>query len=143
MKAAANALILAAVILFSAGCSTVTSVPADTPALTLAQKEERTGSWGLKFTFPAGEYRPDFASESGIFYIAPTSVIFTSLGISTPFRGGVFVPHRGAKDQSQAAWSYGRGDAVGGLFTAGDTRVHSYRYVTPILFLEKPKKAPE
>jgi hypothetical protein len=143
MKAAAKALILTAGILFSAGCSTITSIPTGTPALTLAQKEERTGNWGLKFTFPAGDYLPDFASEKGIFYIAPTSVIFTSLGVNTPFRGGIFVPHRGAKDQRQAAWSYGRGDAVGGLFTAGDTGVHSYRYDLPIRFLEKPNKGPE
>jgi hypothetical protein len=140
MRSVMKVLVLAACVLFSAGCATITSVPAGTPVLMLAQKEERAGSWGLKFAFPAGAYLPDFANEGGIYYSAPTSVIFTSLGVSTPFRGGVFIPHRGAKDQRQAAWSYGRGDAVGGLFTAGDTGVHTYRFDTPIVFSGKPNR---
>lgn len=48
--------------------------------------------------FPAGVYQPDFQTDKGIYYRAPTSLISGR----RPLAGGLFIPK--SQDGNQACW---------------------------------------
>lgn len=122
-----------------ASCSTVVGIPEGTPTLTLAKPEERSAALGLKILLPAGDYLPDFANADGVFYVAPTSVIFSNLGIRNPLRGGVFVPYPTAKNQRQKAWTQlSDAGSISGLLGSGSSSLQTYPLDRPVSFEKKP-----
>lgn len=144
MKLPIHALFLATLLLSAAGCASYAPIAAETPTLTLPKAEERSSRLGLKVVFPAGDYVPDFANQHGTFYLAPSSVMFSNVGMHTPMRGGLFIPVIGAKDQRQAAWKQlSSDDALGGLLSSGTPSIYTYPLDQPLPFSRKMAKPTE
>lgn len=139
MKTSLRTLLLSLTLLSAAGCAHYVPLTAGTPTLTLPQATERSSRLGLKVNFPAGDYVADFANQDGIFYLAPSSVMFSNLGIHNPMRGGLFIPTAGAKDQRQSAWKQDLlVDTMGGLLAVGAPSIHLYPLDQPVLLTKKP-----
>ena len=128
-------LIGVSLILLVSACSSVTSVPAGTPTLTLNKPEGRVTKYGVTVVFPAGDYLPDSATPDGVYYIAPRGILFRVGSVGDLFRGGVFIPSPTAKDQRQHVWSYGRGGDVATLTTRASNLIHSYPITKPVVFI--------
>ena len=138
MKNPLRPLLLATALLSAAGCASYVPTAVEATTLTVTKTEERSARLGLKIVFPAGDYVPDFSNKHGTFYLAPSSVIFSSVGIHTPMRGGIFIPAIGAKDQRQAAWKQlSSGDALGGILSSGTPSIYTYPLDQPVTFSRK------
>jgi hypothetical protein len=96
-------LIVAALLLTSCATS-YRPAPPGTQAITIANVEERKVRAGVRVILPVGDYVPDLATDDGIYYLAPSSVILANPIYQTPGRGGLFVPFPTAKDQRHAVW---------------------------------------
>ena len=86
--------------LIISSCVSVQPVPPNTATITL-DKPYATKAKDLMMRtilFPSGTYTPEFQTEKGVYYLAPTSVIYDG----HPFRGGLFVPR--TSNESQAYW---------------------------------------
>ena len=95
---------------------------------------------GLKVDFPKGVYAPDFQTDEGTYYLAPTKIIWNALGTHRPRRGGLFIPHPGSKDQRQASWldqEEGSGGLLGSAATSS-TRLWRFEDSVPYEF-QKPE----
>jgi len=82
-----------------AACVPLTPPPAGTGELKLAQEEKRECK-AARVVFPPGVYRPEIASEKGIFYLAPAPMRTEGVLIGGGYRGGLFI----ARDGRHAAW---------------------------------------
>ena len=116
------------------GCKSVLPIGANTPSILVKKPEHRAMNLaGLNVDFPAGIYAPDFQTDNGIYYLAPTKLIWNALGTHRPRRGGLFVPHQSSSDQNQAAW-LDQEEGSGGLLGAGatsTTRLWRFKEVVP------------
>jgi hypothetical protein len=79
-------------LIFS-GCASVQPIPENTPSIVIKKPEHRSFGLGRSFDFPAGVYVPDFKTEEGTYYLAPTKLVVNALGIHRPRRGGLFIPN--------------------------------------------------
>lgn len=134
-----NLPLLALALLFT-GCvaNTFTTVLNDTVAITLVNTEERAIRMGGEATLPAGDYLPDFVSDEGVFYLAPTSVTIRSLGVAFPARGGLFVPHASRPKMKQAAWiRLPLGRLIGGVLSSDTSGIESYPFDEPVKYTSK------
>ena len=84
------------------GCSTIT--PSKSAQCLFLSSPQKRDSGLTTFHFPGGVYRPDFESETGIYYVAPTKIISEAVGVNLPLRGGIYIPHSNSVDQTQAGW---------------------------------------
>ncbi|MBE2283052.1 MAG: hypothetical protein IAE77_06300 [Prosthecobacter sp.] len=100
MKSLSFSCLLASLSLL-ASCSSVELAPADAPPILLAQEETRECGQG-QIVFPAGEYKAEVKSESGIYYKAPKRIRTLGVLIGRSEEGGIFVS-KGAGNP-QAAW---------------------------------------
>src|SRR5438105_6471029 len=88
----------------SVGCKSVQPIAGNTPSIAVKTPQHRPTVLGGSVDFPAGIYAPDFQTDQGIYYLAPTKLVVSGLGMHRPKRGGLFVPHSNALDQRQAMW---------------------------------------
>src|SRR5438093_664100 len=110
------------------GCKSVQQIGANTPAIVIKQPEHRPTVLGGSVEFPVGIYSPDFQTDKGVYYLAPTKLVVSGLGMHRPKRGGLFVPHPNDSDQRQAMW----------LDQESTTRL--WRFKKPVLFeIENPE----
>lgn len=124
---------LAPILLFAivaVGCESVQPVAANTPSIILKKAENRSRAFGSSVDFPAGVYAPDFQTDEGIYYMAPTKLIFNGMGIHRPQGGGLFVAHPKSSDQRQGAWVDGTSTVYSSTWT--------YRFDEPIRFEIQP-----
>jgi hypothetical protein len=85
-------------IVFVSGCASLQTVSPETPSITLDREYKRTFDNAIgSVVFPAGVYRPNFQTERGIYYLAPTAIIVGSARI-----GGLFIPY--SQGNEQACW---------------------------------------
>jgi len=128
------------VVVLSGGCASIQPVPTGTKAIVLGTPETRPVGLS-KGVLPAGEYLPDFQTEHGIYYLAPSSIITSGLGLSSASRGGLFVPFPSNKDQRQGIWLQlgSGGTAIGTLLNAssGGTSTYLYRFDVAVPFTSK------
>src|SRR5437870_5599782 len=113
MKTKTAFFLLLAILLTA--CKSVQPIEENAPSIVLKKPETRmlTTAYAMgspQITFPAGVYTPDFQTENGIYYLAPTKLVTGH----RPYRGGLFIPKLTAKDQTQAAW-FDNESAAGGL----------------------------
>ena len=126
------------------GCSTIT--PSKSAQCLFLSSPQKRDSGLTTFHFPGGVYRPDFESETGIYYVAPTKIISEAVGVNLPMRGGIYIPHANSVDQTQAGWvdhQEGGGGLVGFAATS-NTRL--WPFTPPVNFeyvKEKPGTLPE
>lgn len=99
--------------------------------------EERAIRLGARVTLPAGDYVPDFASDDGIYYLAPSSVMVRSLGITAPMRGGLFVPNPTKKGRKQGAWVQHTPNLLTGGFLGGSPAMEFYTLDEPVSYTVK------
>jgi hypothetical protein len=143
MKLSVCALLTALSTFSFVGCASYVPIATGTPTLVLSKPEQRSSRLGLKIALPAGDYIPDFANENGIFYLAPTSVMFSNLGMNNPLRGGVYVPSPGAKDQRQAAWAQiSTPGGLTGIISSGSSSIYTYPLDQPVSFSVKSANPP-
>jgi hypothetical protein len=91
-------------------CVSVQPVPLNTSSIILDQPYSRNiemgvlGIWHIShtITFPAGTYRPDFQTDKGIYYLAPTPII-SSVYSASGLYGGLFIPK--SPDGKQGVWA--------------------------------------
>jgi len=121
-------------------CASYTPSPEGTPTLTLSAAEKRVSGLGLHITFPAGDYTPDFASKDGVYYLAPGSLMFRQLGISSVGRGGVFIPSTAASSQTQLAWAEVSSASVVVALVKSGKSVYTYPLDQPLVFLQVPNQ---
>ena len=101
-------------VLVLVGCASVEPVSPQVPSITLETQVSRNlVNWPLRVVFPAGVYKPSFRTDRGIYYQAPTVVIF---GKSTVV-GGLFVPT--SPIDKQVLWT-------------GDEGSHRYDFNEPV-----------
>src|SRR4051794_18576982 len=88
-----SVLLLAAVCLSLCGCASVQLVDDNAPSIVLKEKQTRNLVGLGSVSVPAGVYAPDFTANNGIYYRAPTHIVFKSMGMSNVERGGIFIPN--------------------------------------------------
>ncbi len=132
-----NLLLVVALAAMLGGCASFRPVAAGTPVITLATAEERAIRLGARVTLPAGDYVPDFASDDGTYYLAPSSVMVRSLGINAPMRGGLFVPDPAKKARKQAAWVQHAPSLITGGALGGSPAMEFYTLDEPIKYTVK------
>lgn len=126
-------------LLLITGCTTYQPIAPGIAPIVLKAAETRPIGIGVsKATLPAGEYKPDFQSKTGVYYLAPTSVVSSGLAMSSAARGGLFVPLPSEKDQRQGVWIQMNigGSALELLVTSssGTGTVFLSRFDDPIVF---------
>jgi hypothetical protein len=116
------------------GCESVQPIAENTPSIVIKKPEHRAMNlMGLNVDFPAGVYAPDFQTKEGIYYLAPTMLVWNALGTHRPPRGGLFIPNQSNPDQRQASWLDQEEDAV--ILTAGmSSTTRLFRFSEPIPF---------
>ena len=132
------------ILLSFVSCSTI-SPPKTSQCLFLASPQKRESGLA-SFHFPAGVYKPDFESETGTYYVAPSKVINESLGLNTPMRGGIYIPHSSNPDQAQAGWVDNQESAGGLVGFAATAPTRLWPFMPPISFQyvrEKKETIPE
>jgi len=119
---------------FAVGCKSVQPIAANTPTIVLKKPEHRPTVLGGSVDFPAGIYAPDFQTDKGIYYLAPTKIVWNALGTHRPRRGGLFVPHQNSSDQKHGAW-LDQEEGSGGLIGMGATSsTRLWRFGEPVPF---------
>ena len=108
---------LLALTLVVSGCKSVQPIADNEPSIFIQKTEHRKTGMGGSVDLPKGVYVPDFQTDKGIYYLAPTKIILGALGMHRPVRGGLFVPHKKNPDQRQAMWQDQQENS--GLLTAG------------------------
>ena len=114
------------------GCKSVQPIAANTPAIVVKKPEHRPTVLGGSVDFPVGVYSPDFQTDKGIYYLAPTKLVVNGLGMHRPKRGGLFLPHQNNPDQRQGMW-LDQEEGSGGLFGAGaSSTTRLWRFDVPL-----------
>lgn len=121
-----------------AGCESVQPIAENTPSIVISKPQHRPTVMGGSVDFPVGIYVPDFQTDEGVYYLAPTMIIWNALGTHRPHRGGLFIAHTNAKDQRQASWMDNEEDV--GLLNAGTTSTtRLWRFDEPVPYeIQKP-----
>jgi hypothetical protein len=109
--------------IFAAGCKSVQPIAANTPS--------------------TGVYAPDFQTDKGIYYLAPTKLVWNALGTHRPRRGGLFIPHQNSSDRRQGSW-LDQEEGSGGLIGMGATSTtRLWRFDEPVPFEIQPLETKE
>lgn len=117
---------------FLIGCKSVSPVWDDTTSIVLKRPQHRSIMMG-SVDFPAGVYAPDFQTDKGTYYLAPTKLVVSGLGMRRPKRGGLFVPFDKSNGK-QGMW-LDQEEGSGGLIIAGATSTtRLWKFDEPILF---------
>ena len=95
---------------------------------------------GLKVDFPRGVFAPDFQTDKGIYYLAPTKLVWNALGTHRPRRGGLFIPHKNSSDQRQASWLDQEEGSGGALSMGATSTTRLWRFDEPVVFeIQQPE----
>jgi hypothetical protein len=76
---------------------TIGAIPAANSKVVLRQQQEVKQSGMLSYTYPAGEYRPAYQDDAGIYYEAPSKIIMNERFFGAiplrgkPMEGGIFL----------------------------------------------------
>ena len=120
--------------LLALGCKSVRPIAANTPSIVLKKPEHRPTVLAGSVDFPAGIYAPDFQTDKGIYYLAPTKLVWNALGTHRPRRGGLFIPHQNSSDRRQGSW-LDQEEGSGGLIGMGVTSTtRLWRFDEPVPF---------
>jgi hypothetical protein len=105
------------------GCKSVQPIGANTPSIVIKMPEHRSLGLGRSADFPAGVYSPDFQTDKGIYYLAPTILFRNALGMNFNFHGGLFIPNQNSSDQRQGQW-----DEQGGMLKFSEPIPYQIQY---------------
>jgi hypothetical protein len=89
-------------------------------------------------TLPAGVYMPDFKTDEGIYYRAPSKIVTGGLGMKLLVRGGIFVPSPAEKDQRLGVWWDQQNQSGGILDKAVSSPTNVHRFDERLVFRSEP-----
>ncbi len=117
------------------GCKSAMPIADGTPSIKLKTREHRSTFVGGSVDLPAGVYVPDFQTDEGVYYSAPTKIIWTAIGGSRPKRGGLFIPHQIIHlDQRHGAWLDQQENSGGFIGTGATSITRVFRFDEPVSF---------
>ncbi len=107
--------------IYLSGCATTATVT-DSRAkpIVLDEGQSIKGNALNTTTFPAGVYTPDFQTDRGTYYRAPSRIITGGAGMKWVAKGGIFIPFPTDQDQRFGVW-WDNQEQSGGLLTFAAT----------------------
>ena len=132
-------LLLPLIVFLAIGCKSVQPIPENTPSIVIKTPTSGPTVMGGRVDFPAGIYAPEFQTDEGIYYLAPTKLVFGGMGIHRPKRGGLFLPFRSTSDLRHGMW-LDQEEGSGGLLGAGlSSTTRLWRFEEQVRFeIQKP-----
>jgi hypothetical protein len=119
-------------VCFLCGCESVQLPDSSIKPIVLKQSYQRVSRGLATIQFPAGVYEPDFTTQDGVYYRAPSHLVDSALGIHTLMRGGLYIPNSSDFDMRQGAW-FDQQEGSGGALTFGlSSPKNTYRFENPI-----------
>ncbi len=124
---------LLALILLACGClggcaTTATVIDSGAKPIVLDEAQSIKGNVLNTTSFPAGVYYPDFKTDRGTYYRAPSKIATGGVGMKLLARGGIFIPFPTDQDQRLGVW-WDQQEQSGGLLgfaMSSPTIVHRF-----------------